>query len=230
LPNNLQSQTLNTFFNIYLGLAQLSFWQFFLVLHQHKSNKQVMKSSFLRSLTIFIFLVGSSLAFSQANAEFPGIDKSPADILYLRTERGTPPLVKVIYGRPSLNNRTAFSDAEGSLAPLGKIWRTGANEATEITFFKDAKVAGKSIKAGTYVMHTIPNKSEWTVIFNSKLHVWGAFEYEEGKDVLRVNVPSTSSDTSVEAFSMNFKASATAGTYHLVMGWGKTRVEVPISF
>ncbi|MBU2525162.1 MAG: DUF2911 domain-containing protein [Bacteroidetes bacterium] len=189
-----------------------------------------MKSLFLRSLAIFMFLAVSSVAFAQANAEFPGLDKSPADILLLRNERGAPPLAKVIYGRPSLKGRPVFSDAEGSLAPLGEIWRTGANEATEVTFYKDVKVAGKDLKAGTYVLHSIPGKSEWTIILNSKLNVWGAYEYDESKDVLRVNIPSSTGASSVEVFSMNFKPGASKGTVHLVMGWGTTRVELPLTF
>lgn len=190
----------------------------------------------MKTLTLFrtyLFLAFVSVSFlvsAQANAEFPGLDQSPADILYLRTARGVPPLAKVVYGRPSLKGRPVFTDAENALAPLGKVWRTGANEATEITLFKDAKVAGKSLKAGTYVVHTIPGKSEWTIIFNSKLHVWGAYEYDESKDVLRVNVPASSGTNSVEAFSMNFKPGSSENTYHLVMGWGTTRVEVPFTF
>lgn len=187
----------------------------------------------LTTLKTYLFLAFLSASFAvsaQANAEFPGLDKSPADILLLRTERGTPPLAKVIYGRPALKGRPVFSDAEGALAQLGEIWRTGANEATEITFYKDVKVAGKSIKAGTYVMHTIPGKTEWTIIFNSKLNVWGAYEYDKTKDVLRVNVPVSSGTNSVENFSMNFKPGSAAGTYHLVLGWSTTRVEIPFTF
>lgn len=190
----------------------------------------------MKTLTIiktYLFLVLLSASFvvsAQANAEFPGLDKSPADILLLRNERGAPPLAKIIYGRPALKGRPVFVDTEGSLAPLGEIWRTGANEATEVNFYKDVKVAGSALKAGTYVMHTIPGKSEWTIIFNSKLNVWGAYEYDKSKDVLRVNVPVSSGANSVENFSMNFKPGSDAGTVHLVLGWSTTRVEIPLTF
>jgi hypothetical protein len=181
-----------------------------------------MKSASILKTVFALFFVATTFSTfaQQSPPEFPGIDKSPADILYYRTEKGAAPLVKITYGRPSKNGREVF----GTLVPFGQVWRTGANEATEITFRKDAKVAGKSIKAGTYVLHTIPNEKEWTVILNSKLDVWGAYEYDQTKDVLRVNVPSSTSDKSVEAFSMNFKGST------LVLGWDKTRVEIPISF
>ncbi|PJB13674.1 MAG: hypothetical protein CO119_00360 [Flavobacteriales bacterium CG_4_9_14_3_um_filter_40_17] len=185
-----------------------------------------MKSaSILKSiLALFLLTTTFSSLAQQTPPEFPGVDKSPADILYYRAEKGTAPLLKIIYGRPSKNGREVF----GTLVPFGQVWRTGANEATEITFRKDAKVAGKSIKAGTYVLHTIPTDKEWTIILNSKLDVWGAYEYDLTKDVLRVNVPSSSSDKSIEVFSMNFKP-ANKGTL-LVLGWDKTRVEIPISF
>lgn len=181
-----------------------------------------MKSASILKTVFTLFFVATTFSTfaQQAPPEFPGIDKSPADILYYRTEKGAAPLVKIIYGRPSKNGREVF----GTLVPFGQVWRTGANEATEITFRKDAKIAGKSIKAGTYVLHTIPNEKEWTVILNSKLDVWGAYEYDQTKDVLRVNVPSSTSDKSVEVFSMNFKGST------LVLGWDKTRVEIPITF
>lgn len=184
----------------------------------------------IKTYLLLSFLSASFMVSAQANAEFPGLDKSPADILYLRSARGVPPLAKVIYGRPALKSRPVFTNTEGALAPLGEIWRTGANEATEITFYKDVKVAGKDLKAGTYVLHTIPGKNEWTLIFNSKLHVWGNYEYDQSQDVLRVNVPVSSGATSVENFSMNFKPGSAEGTYHLVLGWSTTRVEIPMTF
>lgn len=186
--------------------------------------------SIIRTYLFLAFLSVSFMSTAQANTEFPGLDKSPADILYLRSARGVPPLAKIIYGRPALKGRPVFSNEEGALAPLGEIWRTGANEATEITFYKDVKVAGSAIKAGTYVIYTIPGKSEWTVIFNSKLDVWGAYEYDQSKDVARVNVPVSSGKASVENFSMNFKPGSSANTYYLVLGWSTTRVEIPMTF
>ncbi len=185
-----------------------------------------MKSASILKSVLALFFLATTLSFAQQAPppEFPGVDKSPADILYYRAEKGASPLIKIIYSRPAKNGREIF----GTLEQYGKVWRTGANEATEITFRKDAKVAGKSIKAGTYVLHTIPNEKEWTIIFNSVLDVWGAYSYDQTKDVLRVNVPSATSDKSIENFSMNFKP-ADKGTI-LVLGWDKTRVSIPISF
>src|SRR5271167_2889262 len=95
--------------------------------------------------------------------------------------------VKVTYGQPSKRARVIF----GGLVPYGEVWRTGANEATEITFSKNVIIDKKEIKAGTYTLFTIPNKDKWTIILNSQLKQWGAFGYEKIKadDVLHTDVP-----------------------------------------
>ena len=184
-------------------------------------------------LLLFLALVATFLVsyqgFSQdtkptePSIKFSDLDKSPHDITYLRTSRNAPPLVKVLYGRPQKKERTLF----GSLVPYGKIWRTGANEATEVTFYKDATVAGKSVKAGTYVLHTIPGEKEWTIILNSNLNVWGAFQYEEAKDVLRATVPVSVGKKSLEAFTIAFRKGEKMA---MVLAWDTTRVEIPLSF
>ncbi len=76
----------------------------------------------------------------------------------------------------------------GEKEPYGKVWRSGANEATTITFDKDVMIEGQPLKAGTYALFTIPNATEWTVIFNKTAEQWGAFKYEEAQDALRVKV------------------------------------------
>jgi Protein of unknown function (DUF2911) len=127
-------------------------------------------------------------------------------------------VVKIVYGRPQLKGRSL-----SKLAANGKQWRTGANEATEITFYKDTNVVGKLIKAGTYTLSTIPDEDEWTLIFSSDLNVWGAYFYNEANDVARIIVPATTSEESLEAFSIAFSED---GTMH--MGWGNVRVAVPM--
>lgn len=101
--------------------------------------------------------------------------------------------VKVSYGQPSKKGRAIF----GGLEKYGKVWRAGANEATEITFTKDGTFGGKPVKAGTYTLFAIPNEQEWTIILNSELKQWGSFNYDKikGKDVLQVNVPAKKSTT-----------------------------------
>jgi hypothetical protein len=99
----------------------------------------------------------------------------------------------------------------GSAEPFGKVWRLGANEATEITLKKDVTFSGKKVPAGTYTMYAIPNADKWTIIFNTKLDTWGAYSYEESKDVARVDVPVGKTDGEVEAFTIGFNGKAGSG-------------------
>ena len=92
--------------------------------------------------------------------------------------------VRITYGRPSVRGRVVF----GELVPYGEVWRAGANEATTITFSDDAEIEGQPLAAGTYGLFTVPGEEAWTVVFNRQREQWGAFNYEEGQDALRVEV------------------------------------------
>jgi len=155
--------------------------------------------------------------------EFSGMDKSPADIAtYPSSYKVSDKLIKVVYSRPQLKGRSL-----SELAPEGKVWRTGANEAAEITLYKDMMFGETSVKAGTYSLFTIPEGSEWTVILNSKLNQWGAYSYDESADVARIKASSGMGDESLEAFSIAFKE-VDSGV-HMILGWGTSRVAVPFS-
>ncbi len=170
-----------------------------------------------------IALMAIALVFSmEANAQdFSGLDKSPMDgASFPSSYKVADKTVKVIYGRPQLKGRSV-----SDLAKPGEVWRTGANEAAEITFYKGVTFGAGVIKAGTYSLFTIPGDKEWTVILNSNLNQWGSYSYDEGADVARVKV-STSSGESLEAFSIAFNE--VDGGAHMVMGWDTVRVAVPI--
>lgn len=92
--------------------------------------------------------------------------------------------VRIDYSRPGVKGREIW----GGLVPHDKVWRAGANEATTISFSTDVKVNGKTLKAGKYGFFTIPTKDKWTIIFNKIADQWGAFEYNEAEDVLRIDV------------------------------------------
>ena len=110
------------------------------------------------------------------------------------------------------------------LAPPEKVWRTGANEAAEITFYKDVMFGGKALKAGTYSLFTIPSQDgDWTVIINRAKNVWGSYYYKQNQDVIRVSGKITKAEKNIEAFSMIFDKDMT-----LKMGWGNTVISVPI--
>jgi hypothetical protein len=91
--------------------------------------------------------------------------------------------VEITYHQPGVKGRNVW---EGNLAPYGKVWRTGANEATTFEISKDVLVQGKELKAGKYGLFSIPGEKEWTIIFNKVSKQWGAFSYKESEDVLRV--------------------------------------------
>jgi hypothetical protein len=169
---------------------------------------------------IALTLVFSTSATAQ---EFSGLDKSPMDMAsFPSSYRVSDKAVRITYSRPQLKGRS-LSD----LCPAGKVWRTGANEAAEITFYKDANFGGKDVKAGTYSLFTIPGAENWTVILNKNLNQWGAYSYDESADVARVSVPAAMGGESLEAFSIAFKE--VEDGVHMVMGWDKTRVAVPIT-
>lgn len=175
----------------------------------------------MKKFFLLTFLTMSLVFSTEMTAQkFNGLDKSPMDIAsFPSSYRVSEKAVRVIYSRPQLKGRGL-----SELAPDGKVWRTGANEAPEITFYKDATVGGKSVKAGTYALFTIPGQSEWTVILNSNLNQWGAYSYSSDADVVRVTAKASTGSESLEAFSIAFDDEGT-----MVMGWGTVRASLPIS-
>ena len=170
-------------------------------------------------LAIAIFAITLISSTEVSAQKFSKLDKSPLDAAsYPSSYKISDKVVKVVYGRPQLKGRDL-----AKLAPANKVWRTGANEAAEITFYKDVVFGGKEVKAGTYSLFTIPNEKEWTVILNSARNVWGSYYYEQDKDVVRVSGKVSTSETNIEAFSMVFDEDMT-----LKMGWANTVVSVSI--
>lgn len=92
--------------------------------------------------------------------------------------------VRIIYSRPGVKGREIW----GGLVPYNQVWRAGANEATKFIFSTDVLIEGKPLKAGSYSFFAIPGKTEWTLIFNKVADQWGAFEYNESQDALRIKV------------------------------------------
>ncbi|MBC7921632.1 MAG: DUF2911 domain-containing protein [Ferruginibacter sp.] len=127
--------------------------------------------------------------------------------------------VTIDYSRPSLKGRKVGTD----LAPYGKVWRTGANEATTFEVDKDVKVEGKTLPAGKYSLYTIPGESEWTVIFNKVSDQWGT-KYDEGQDALRVKVKPKKAPQMTEVFTMNVAKSG-----KVAMMWDNTEVDFTVA-
>jgi len=156
--------------------------------------------------------------------KFRRLDISPMDAaVYPKEWKNSDKLVKVIYGRPQLKGREM-----SSLAKVSKngVWRTGANEATEITFFKDVLFGDKTVKAGTYTLFTIPAEKEWTFILSAAINVWGHYTYDAKDDVVRVKGKVSKSEKSIEAFSITFDNDNDNITMYL--GWANTVASLPI--
>ncbi|HYK56592.1 MAG TPA: DUF2911 domain-containing protein [Flavisolibacter sp.] len=187
----------------------------------------------LFSILALVMAVCCASAQSQASYKFkfPVLDKSPMDMAYypanypvlkIQDKAAEPLLARVIYSRPQKNNRPVFGD----LIEYNTIWRLGANEATEIEFFKDVKIGGKKLLKGRYTMYAIPTPTQWTIIFNKDTDIWGAFKYDEEKDVLRTVVPVQKTTQVEEAFTMGFDKSATGAD--LIIAWDTISVTLPI--
>lgn len=137
--------------------------------------------------------------------------------------------IKVLYNRPSKRGRKIF----GELVPYGKVWRTGANEATQFETNKPITINGKVLGAGKYTLWTIPDSATWTVIFNSEVGQWGISHTGEANrnpslDVLSVSIPAVTQDKTFEQFTIAFeKVSEEA---EMVLLWDNTVVAVPFSY
>ncbi|CAL1521356.1 DUF2911 domain-containing protein [Chitinophaga sp. MM2321] len=184
---------------------------------------------------IFLALLAGTFSISAGaqDKKMPPLDASPMDMAYypvmypyvvkVKGEPGSL-VARVIYSRPQTKGRQIF----GNLEEYGKIWRLGANEATEIEFFRPVIIAGKNIPKGRYTIYAIPTEKTWTIILNRDTDIWGAFKYDQRKDVVRTALPVVSVDTPVEAFTMAFEKGDPGA--NLVIAWDKVSVSLPIKW
>lgn len=181
-----------------------------------------------------VLLLGLNLAASaQTNSStLPPLDVSPMDMSYFPAnypilkiqDKATDPLVmRIIYSRPQLNGRKIFGD----LQEYGNVWRLGANEATEIEFFKDVKISDRKIKKGRYTLYAIPYPDRWTLIVNKETDTWGSFRYDSTKDVLRTTLPVMKNDIT-QAMTIVFNKSSAGANMNIL--WEDVKVSLPITF
>ncbi|HEX3583768.1 MAG TPA: DUF2911 domain-containing protein [Thermoanaerobaculia bacterium] len=131
--------------------------------------------------------------------------------------------ITITYSRPGVKGREIF----GGLVPYGKVWRTGANQATQFAVTTDVEIEGKKLPAGTYSLHTIPGPSAWTVIFNKDAGQWGSFSYDEAKDALRVTIKPEKAAHSAEWLEFHFpKISTDSAT--LMIRWADVAIPIRI--
>jgi len=170
----------------------------------------------LGALAVFAVLLSSELSVAQER----GKGDRPSPNASVSQDIGST-TVSITYGRPGLKGRSL-----SSLAPVDKVWRTGANESTVITFSDDVMFGGKEVKAGTYSLYSIPGEN-WMFIINSKLS-WGT-QYDKSQDVVRVPAAvTTEGASSFERFTIYFDT-LTDKKAHLNMQWGKTLTAIPIT-
>jgi hypothetical protein len=176
------------------------------------------------------FLMGMTLVKAQTSSS---LDNSPLDMSYypadypllkIQDKVSEPLVVRVVYSRPQKRGRKLFGD----LVAYGQVWRLGANEATEIEFFRDVRIDNKILKKGRYTLYALVNEDNWILIFNRETDTWGAFRYDASKDVQRVTVPVQKQDSVTEAFSIAFQK-ATKGA-DLVVNWDDVLVKLPITW
>ena len=181
---------------------------------------------------LFYFTASGQMSISNKTKASP-LDQSPLDMAYYPSDYTVlksqdkmkdPPVARVIFSRPQKNKRVIF----GELIEYGVVWRLGANEATELEFFKDVKMGGKKIAKGRYTIYAIPQATEWTIIINKDTDVWGAFKYDPKKDVARINVPVTKTSETVEVFTMGFAKNGNGVTLNIA--WDDTGVSVPFTY
>lgn len=166
------------------------------------------------------------------------IDKSPMDMIYFpvdypKQKMGLSsmanPKVRLIYSRPQKDGRIIFADStvtQNFIQHYGKEWRLGANEATEIEFFTDVTINGQKLAQSRYILYCIPYAYKWVIVFNDNLFSWG-LHVDKTKDVLKVELPVTKNNTSVEFLTMSFQEAAHG--CNLVMAWGDIKVTMPIN-
>ncbi|HMO62811.1 MAG TPA: DUF2911 domain-containing protein [Ferruginibacter sp.] len=164
----------------------------------------------------------AAMSLSQAGAQnLNAPQASPTQTVKQNFSTGS---IELSYSRPSKKGRTVFGD----LVPFGAIWRTGANNATTLTFSDDVTIGGKEIKAGKYGLLSIPNADKWTLIITKDLNVTGPAAYKAENDVVRIDAAIMQLPFAVETFTIAF-ADITGNSTNLQIMWDKTLVMLPIS-
>ena len=172
-----------------------------------------------------VLLLSFTLVFAHATFSQDAVTPRPSPLAIIST-RYKECYFKLTYSQPNKKGREIF----GKLVPFGKVWRTGANEATELTITKNIQVNGTLLKAGTYSIFTIPEADEWTIIINGEPGLWGSYNYNESLDIMRFKVPSGKipGNVTYEAFTIQLEQRNEVAD--LLLLWDKTRISIPIKF
>lgn len=187
----------------------------------------------MKQVIIFLISILSISTLCQAQSKMPPMDKSPMDMSYypanypilkIQNKANEPLTARVIYSRPQKNGRPVY----GELVEYGKVWRLGANEATELELYRDVKIGNNKVKKGRYTLYAIPYQDKWTIILNKETDIWGAFQYDQKKDILRTDITIEKLNEAAETFSMAFEK--INGGANLVIAWDEVKANIPFTF
>lgn len=174
---------------------------------------------------IYVLLLLSAIATCSTNLQAQLAVQPRPSPLAIATARHKDTYLKIVYSQPHKRGREIF----GKTVPFGEVWRTGANEATEITISRDISINGQPLKSGTYSLYSIPQVEKWTIIINADVGMWGSYNYNTKQDVLRFDVPVQKlTDTVYEPFTIVIDQKTDTATVSLL--WDKTKVSFPIQF
>ena len=169
----------------------------------------------------FILSAAAALTLLTADAQLKTPAPSPGQVVKQDFALSA---IDLSYSRPSLKGRKLYKD----LAPAGKVWRTGANGATTLTFGEEVTIGGVKIPAGKYGLLSIPDKKSWTLIITKQTNVTSPAAYKQDLDVVRIQADVKKLKKSVETFSISFE-NVTASTLDIQLAWGTSVVSLPVS-
>ena len=174
-----------------------------------------------KALLFALVLAGGLVGASRLAAQTPTVNFPAASPACTLKQRVGLTDIEIVYSRPGVKNRTIY----GSIVPYGQVWRTGANQATKITFSTPVKLEGNDIPAGTYALFTIPGETEWTIIISKNAAQWGAFQYNQKDDLVRFKVVPVTLPQTIETFTIEFNHIRDESAV-LDLVWEKTVVPV----
>lgn len=181
---------------------------------------------FIFSLSLICFVIACSAQRNKADlAPSPmAMSYLPDNYPLLKIDGKTKedPTARVIYCRPQKKGREIF----GGLVKYNENWRLGANEATEIEFFKPVTIAGTAVPQGRYTLYCIPTATKWTIILSKDNYTWGNYAYDAKKDVLRTDIPVAKNNKVIEALTIYFEDAKPGAS--LIMLWDDVKVSLPI--
>ena len=175
----------------------------------------------MKKISILFTYIMISLYGLNANAQLKMPQSSSLQTLTQEFGLGK---VTVSYSRPNIKGRSLEKD----LIPFGEVWRTGANDATVITFTDAVTLEGNTVLPGEYALFTIPGKDEWTIILNKETKQWGSYQYKQAADVLRFKVKPIKLTEHLETFSINF-SDVMPSTANLDLSWENTRITIKMT-